>query len=67
MGLYDLANGAFYANAGTGVFTAGPIVMDIRMKIDNNWKSADSAYVKVDGIWKNVDSIKMNANGWKDQ
>ena len=24
VGLYDLANGAFYANAGTGVFTAGP-------------------------------------------
>lgn len=24
IGLYDLANGAFYANAGTGVFTAGP-------------------------------------------
>lgn len=24
VGLYDLANGAFYANAGTGVFAAGP-------------------------------------------
>ena len=24
VGLYDLANGAFYANAGAGVFTAGP-------------------------------------------
>lgn len=25
-GLYDLVNGAFYSNAGTGVFTAGPAV-----------------------------------------
>lgn len=67
VGLYDVANNVFYGPSGSGTFIAGPIVMDIRMKIDNNWKSADSAYIKVDGIWKSVDSIKMNANGWKDQ
>ena len=27
LGMYDLANGQFYTNAGTGTFTAGPVVL----------------------------------------
>lgn len=50
IGLYDLANNKFYANAGTGVFTAGPEV---------TWPSNDAIYVKVNGIWKQIDGIKL--------
>ena len=50
IGLYDLANNKFYANAGTGVFAAGPEV---------TWPSNDAIYVKVNGIWKQIDGIKL--------
>lgn len=50
IGLYDLVNSKFYANAGTGVFTAGPEV---------TWPSNDAIYVKVNGIWKQIDGIKL--------
>ena len=50
IGLYDLANNKFYANAGTGVFTAGPEV---------TWPSNNAIYVKVNGIWKQIDGIKL--------
>lgn len=49
-GLYDLVNNRFYANAGTGVFTAGPEV---------TWPSNDAIYVKVNGIWRQIDGIKL--------
>lgn len=67
VGLYDTVNDVFYGPSGGSAFIAGPVVMDIRIKVNNTWKNADSAYVKVNGIWKSVDSVKMNANGWKDQ
>lgn len=51
IGLYDLANNKFYANAGTGVFTAGPEVI---------WPSNDAIYVKVNGIWKRIDGITIS-------
>lgn len=47
IGLYDLVNSKFYANAGTGVFTAGPEVIN------------DAMYVKINGIWKQIDGIKL--------
>lgn len=50
IGLYDLVNSKFYANAGTGVFTAGPEV---------TWPSNDAIYVKVNGIWRQIDGIKL--------
>lgn len=50
IGLYDLANSKFYANAGTGVFTAGPEV---------TWPSNDTIYVKVNGIWRQINGIKL--------
>lgn len=50
IGLYDLVNSKFYANAGTGVFTAGPEVV---------WPSNDAIYVKINGIWKQIDGIKI--------
>lgn len=50
VGLYDLISGKFYANAGTGVFTAGPKVTQ---------PSNDAIYVKVNGIWKQIDGIKL--------
>lgn len=50
IGLYDLVNSKFYANAGTGVFTAGPEVI---------WPSNDAIYVKVNGIWRQIDGIKL--------
>ena len=40
----------FYANAGTGAFTAGPEVI---------WPSNDAIYVKINGIWKQIDGIKI--------
>lgn len=50
IGLYDLINSKFYANAGTGAFTAGPEVV---------WPSNDAVYVKVNGIWKQIDGIRI--------
>lgn len=50
IGLYDLVNSKFYANAGTGAFTAGPEV---------TWPSDDAIYVKVNGIWRQIDGIKL--------
>lgn len=50
VGLYDLVNSKFYANAGTGTFDAGPEV---------TWPSNDAIYVKVNGIWKQIDGIKL--------
>ena len=50
VGLYDLANGNFYTNAGTGTFDAGPEV---------TWPANDAIYVKVNGIWKQIDGIKL--------
>lgn len=50
IGLYDLANSKFYANAGTGVFMAGPEV---------TWPSNDAIYVKVNGIWRQINGIKL--------
>ena len=48
IGLYDTANSKFYANAGTGTFTAGPEVKN------------GGIYVKVDGVWKKVNNVSVN-------
>lgn len=50
VGLYDLINGKFYANAGTGVFTAGPEITQ---------PSNDAIYVKINDVWKQIDGIKI--------
>ena len=51
IGLYDMVGRQFYANAGTGAFTAGPEVI---------WPSNDAIYVKVNGIWKQIDGITIS-------
>lgn len=50
IGLYDLVNNKFHANAGTGAFTAGPEVI---------WPSNDAIYVKINDVWKQIDEIKI--------
>lgn len=50
IGLYDMVCRQFYANAGTGVFTAGPEVV---------WPSNDAIYVRINGVWKQIDGIKI--------
>lgn len=50
IGLYDLVNSKFYANAGKGVFTAGQEVVP---------QSNNAIYVKVNDVWKKIDGIKI--------
>lgn len=50
VGLYDKLNGLFYINAGTGTFTAGPVV------------ASPSIFVNIDGIWKPINHIYVNIN-----
>jgi hypothetical protein len=48
LGMIDLISGAFYVNAGSGAFTAGP---------DSSVASASyilHAYLKVDGAWQDL-------------
>lgn len=37
VGLYDVVNGKFYTNAGTGVFTAGPICKGVARKVKKGY------------------------------
>lgn len=50
VGLWDDVNGVFYGNAGTGAFTAGPVV------------ASPSIFVNIDGIWKPINNIYVNIN-----
>ena len=50
VGLYDLVEKQFYGNAGTGTFTAGPVV------------ASPSIFVNIDGIWKQINHIYVNIN-----
>lgn len=50
IGLWDDANSVFYGNAGTGTFTAGPVV------------NLGGIFVKVNGVWKQIDNITVNVN-----
>lgn len=50
VGLYNKLNGLFYINAGTGTFTAGPVV------------ASPSIFVNIDGIWKPINHIYVNIN-----
>ena len=43
VGLYDIVGGAFYANGGSGSFTAGP---------EDTHKEIMAAYLKVSGAWQ---------------
>lgn len=54
VGLYDLVNSAFYGNAGTGMFTAGPVVASpsIFVNIDGIWKSINHIYVNINNVWQ---------------
>lgn len=50
IGLWDDVNSKFYGNAGTGAFTAGPVV------------ASPSIFVNIDGIWKPINHIYVNIN-----
>ena len=50
VGLWDDVNSLFYGNAGTGTFTAGPVV------------ASPSIFVNIDGIWKPINHIYVNIN-----
>lgn len=54
-GLFDILNGQFYANAGTGSFTEGPEIpqdeANIYAKINGVWQPASAIYAKVNGAW----------------
>ena len=50
IGLFDMVNRQFYGNAGTGTFTAGPVV------------ASPSIFVNIDGIWKPINHIYVNIN-----
>ena len=50
IGLWDDVNSVFYDNAGTGTFTAGPVV------------ASPSIFVNIDGIWKPINHIYVNIN-----
>ena len=48
VGLWDDVSSSFYANAGTGTFTAGPVV------------NLGGIFVKVNGAWKQIDNVTVN-------
>lgn len=48
VGLWDNVNSSFYANAGTGIFTAGPVV------------NLGGIFVKVNGVWKQINNVTVN-------
>ena len=50
VGMWDDVNSVFYGNAGTGTFTAGPVV------------ASPSIFVNIDGIWKPINHIYVNIN-----
>ena len=50
IGLWDDVNDVFYGNAGTGTFTAGPVI------------ASPSIFVNIDGIWKPINHIYVNIN-----
>lgn len=55
VGLWDDVNSVFYGNAGTGAFTAGPVV------------ASPSIFVNIDGIWKPINNIYVNINNiWQE-
>ena len=55
IGLWDDVNSVFYGNAGTGTFTAGPVV------------ASPSIFVNIDGIWKPINNIYVNINNiWQE-
>lgn len=46
IGLYDTINNQFYSNAGTGVFTAGPVVAN-----DSGWSPVTAVWIKNEQGW----------------
>lgn len=55
VGLWDDVNSVFYGNAGTGTFTAGPVV------------ASPSIFVNINGIWKPINNIYVNINNiWQE-
>ena len=60
VGLYDLINGEFYANTGTGDFIAGPeIVPEEPEPNDDLWIESDIPYrSEIDRIRANVDALQ---------
>ena len=48
VGLWDDVNSLFYANAGTGTFTAGPVI------------NLGGIFVKVNDVWKQIDNVTVN-------
>lgn len=57
IGLYDIANSAFYTNAGTGTFTAGGTYAEVARKvkkiylgIDNTARKVKKGYIGVGGV-----------------
>lgn len=50
IGLYDLENGVFYANAGTGTFVAGPAATEHKTLIDAVARTIRAGAVMIDGV-----------------
>jgi len=50
VGMYDKLNNVFYANAGTGVFTAGSVVEEIGGTITSIARKVKKAWIGVNGI-----------------
>ena len=60
IGLYDVAEGKFYTNEGSGNFAKGPdmeigegwLKGKVYLKINGVWTKAKKIYIKIDGQWK---------------
>ena len=60
VGLYDLVNGVFYYNAGTGNFIAGEVIQKVTTSV---WKDSQECYVKTDdNTWAEGKSVYVKTN-----
>ena len=61
LGMYDLANGQFYTNAGTGTFTAGPVVLPAGYTTLQYIQSSGAQYIDTGFITNQNTSVEMQA------
>jgi cyanate lyase len=55
LGLINLGVNSF----GSGILSSSDKKLNLKCKIDGDWKEAETAYVKIDGEWKEISEISI--------